>query len=339
MSSGYTVLGSTAFDFPEFRPGLLWRGGDLQTIRNTITWDSPVFPAHRQSRMRLPMNDGTGDYLLGLLDKPEQDQSLPLLILVHGLTGCEASRNIMTSAAHFVDEGFPTLRLNLRGAGPSLGSCTEHYHAGRSEDLVMVLNELPDELKTYGVAIVGVSLGGNTVLKMVGEGSHTEDVIACASICAPIDLKMAQLRIMETRNRLYHRYLINRMKKDALENAEKSQSEQVQAVLKNVRTVYDYDDLIVAPNNGFDGAEDYYRRSSAKTVLAGVAIPTLCVHAATDPWIPLTMYTEQAWPEESNRTLVICDDGGHVGFHQKNSPVPWHNQCVSAFLKSVIAGR
>ena len=286
--------------------------------------------------MTFPMNDGTGDCLTGLLDMPEHEAKLPLLILVHGLTGCEASRNIMTSAAHFVAEGFPTLRLNLRGAGPSLGTCTQHYHAGRTEDLVAVLNNLPSGLKAQGIVLAGVSLGGNAVLKLVGEGSHTNDVIAVASVCAPIDLKKAQLRIMEPRNRFYHRYLISRMKINALEGAKEVDKNRIRSTLSNVQTVYDYDDLIVAPSNGFDGAEDYYKQCSAKNYYDAIDLPTLSIHAASDPWIPSSMYTKRNWPRDAGRSLVISNDGGHVGFHHRDNEVPWHNLCIRSFFKQVL---
>ena len=336
MSLGYTLFGQTLPPLPRFGASFPWVGGDLQTIKNNLSWREPAFPAQRQTRMPFAMNDGSGDLLTGLLDKPEREAKLPLLILVHGLTGCEASRNIMTSAAHFVAEEFPTLRLNLRGAGPSLGTCTQHYHAGRTEDLIAVLNELPSDLKSHGIVLVGVSLGGNTILKLVGVGSHTNDVVAVASVCAPIDLKMAQLRIMAPRNRVYHRYLITRMKTDALEGAKEVDKDRIRSTLSVVQTVYDYDDLIVAPNNGFDGAEDYYKQCSATNYYDAIDLPTLSIHSASDPWIPFSMYTDRTWPRDTGRSLVISKDGGHVGFHHRDSDVPWHNLCISTFFKHVL---
>lgn len=336
MSRGYSVFGRPAPAFPVFTSTLPWYGGDLQTIRNNLMWHEPLFPRHLQTRLTLPMNDGTGDCLTGLLDVPEQQTRLPLLILIHGLTGCEGSRNIMTSAAHFVADGFPVVRLNLRGAGPSLGRCQQHYHAGRSEDLAAALDGIPEEHTRNGIVLMGVSLGGNTVLKFAGERFHGRKVIAVASVCAPIDLKMAQLRIMAPRNLIYHRYLINRMKADALTAAPEEQKQRLAKTLAEVATVYDYDDRIVATDNGFDDAEDYYRKCSAKAFLTSIPCPTLLVHAATDPWIPVAMYLEQDWSADSNRTLVISDDGGHVGFHLQGHGAPWHNLAVSTFFKGLV---
>ena len=338
MSSGYTVFGQSLPPFPAFKPAFPWYGGDLQTIKNTLSWDPPFFPVDRQSRLTFPMQDGSGDVLLGLLDSPSNDIGLPLLILVHGLTGCEESRNIMTSASHYVSQGFSVLRLNVRGAGPSSNLCSEQYHAGRTEDLAAVIKALPESLTANGVVLVGVSLGGNTVLKLIGEVSEPSRVVAAASVCAPIDLKAAQLQIMAPRNALYHRYLIKRMKADAETSAQVSGDTDVLRRLRGVASVYDFDDRIVAPANGFEGAEDYYKKCSAKRYIGGIRLPTLMIQAASDPWIPLTMYLERTWPSDGSVSLIVSRDGGHVGFHGKDLTTPWHNACISAFFKSKVGG-
>ena len=149
---------------------------------------------------------------------------------------------------------------------------------------------------------------------------------------------MAQQQIMAPRNRLYHRYLINRMKSDALNGASISIKNEIAAILQTVETVYDFDDQIVAPNNGFDGAEDYYKQCSANQFLDEIRIPTLIVHAASDPWIPLSMYLDRDWPNEAPVSLVVSKDGGHVGFHGHGLSTPWHNTCVSQFFKKEVGG-
>lgn len=334
-TSGYTLYGRSLRPFPTFRAANPWRGGDLQTIKNNLVWQAPVFSSHRQHRVRLAMNDGTGDVLLALLDRPENESNLPLLILVHGLTGAEDSRNIMISAAYFVSLGFPVLRLNLRGAGPSSGTCKEHYHAGRSQDLDAATAALPGALKTNGIVMAGISLGGNTLLKFASEQSAHLDIIAYATVCAPIDLKAAQQRIMAPRNSIYHRHLLKHMKAGAYAHA--SDKLEVKQTLEHVTSVYLYDDLIVAPQNGFDGAEDYYTKSSAYAIVGDIKAPTLLIHAKTDPWIPTPMYTDLLWPGDGPLTLIVSDDGGHVGFHGHDNAVPWHNLCIGQFFLDIAS--
>lgn len=334
MTSGYTVYGHAPMAFPPFRRALPWVGGDLQTIRNTVTKAEDNTRTLPSERIKLPMNDGTGDSLLGLLSNQNSKTTLPLLILIHGLTGSETSRNIVVSAMHFASLGFPVLRLNLRGAGASLGLCKEHYHAGRTQDLSAALTALPKSISRNGFVMVGVSLGGNTLLKFAAEAIQDHNVHAIASVSAPIDLKMSQQRIMAPRNMIYHRYLLDRMKADAL-IAEQDKAAMTET-LKNVRSVYDYDDLIVAPPNNFDGAEDYYKHCSATYVMDQVSIPTLLIHAATDPWIPLSMYMSHAWPADGPLSLIVSEDGGHVGFHTRDSSVPWHDVCAGEYFLKIL---
>ena len=329
------VRGRPTVDFPAFRPRWPWIGGDLQTLRNTLSYQIPDFSRFPPERLTLPMSDGSGDHLLALLNRPTADIGRPAVVLVHGLTGSENSRNIMTSAAYHLRAGHPVVRLNLRGAGPSRGRCRGHYHAGRSADIRDALAALPGELQDRGLLIVGVSLGGNAVLKFLGENTAIGNVLAGAAVCAPIDLRMAQLRIAAPRNVVYQRHLLQAMRADARAFG----GSNIEAVLARVRTVYDFDDLIVAPNNGFDGAEDYYRRSSAGPLLDAISVPTLLIHPRTDPWVPARMYLERSWKPDGAVTLLMPPDGGHVGFHAADDTAPWHDRCISSFFAQVPAGR
>ncbi len=339
MSEDYAknliFLGRKTINPPPFRARLPWIGGDLQTLHNTIVRPAPDFSAYPQRRIELPMNDGTGDTLLAMYNQPQSDARNPLVVLVHGLTGCETSRNIMVSAAYHLSRNYPVLRLNLRGAGPSLGKCDGHYHAGKSEDLRTAISSLPLPMKSSGIFVVGVSLGGNVVLKYLAENAERDGVIGGASVCAPIDLKMSQLRIMSPRNAVYHRHLLQSMKADARKWIGNT-AEQAKRVLERINSVFEFDDLIVAPNSGFNGAEDYYRRCSAVNFLSDIAKPTLLLHPRTDPWVPVQMYLEQSWPDQGNLTLLIPPDGGHVGFHATGSTIPWHDRCIGMFLDLLI---
>jgi len=325
------VRGSPAPAFPAFRARWPWLGGDLQTVRNTITHRAPDFSPYPAERLILPLADG--DRLWALLNRPGRDSAKPLIVLVHGLTGSEDSRNIKTSAAYHLQRGYPVLRLNLRGAGPSRGQGPHHYHAGRSADLREAVAALPPPLKSSGLLLVGVSLGGNVCLKLLGENIGTGDIIAAATVCAPIDLKMAQLRIGARRNAVYERHLLRSMCADARARGTPEE------VLARVHTVYDFDDLVVAPNNGFQNAEDYYRQSSAGPFIDAIQIPTLLIHTRTDPWVPARMYLERTWKDGGAATLLMSPGGGHVGFHAADSAQPWHDRCIGIFFDDVVGRR
>ncbi len=332
VSENPLVLGRKGLVLPPFRARWPWVGGDLQTLHNTLMRPSPDFSPYSAERILLPMTDGSGDELWALVNRPISGMGKPTVVLVHGLTGCETSRNIMVSAAYHLAQGYPVVRLNLRGAGPSLGKCKGHYHAGRSADLRDAISALPASLKANKIFIVGVSLGGNVVLKFLSENEGLNDVLGAATVCAPIDLKAAQQRIMARRNAVYHWHLLRYMKQDARQWVGEH-ADEVQRVLPSIKSVYAFDDLIVARHNGFDDAEDYYRRSSAKPLLDKIRIPTLLIHPRTDPWVPPGMYLDRPWPNGDILTLVMPPDGGHVGLHASDNQVPWHDRCIREFIK------
>lgn len=322
------TAGRATRPLPPFRARFPWITGDLQTVRNNLVGKPPPLPA--ATRLALPLGDG--DALAGALHMPAEDARKPLVVLVHGLTGDEDSANIVCSAAWHLARGYPVLRLNLRGAGPSLTASRKRYHAGASDDLRTALGALPGDLKARGLLIAGTSLGGNVVLKLLAEGCP--HAIAAAAISAPIDLKASQLRIMTPRNAVYHRHLLAAMRRDALQSPGEHR-DLYRANAARIHTIYDFDDLVVGPANGFAGAEDYYRRSSAAPLLDAIAVPTLVIHAADDPWIPPAIYRARAWPARGP-ALAMPAGGGHVGFHGAGHPVPWHNHAIAAFFEGVL---
>jgi predicted alpha/beta-fold hydrolase len=276
------------------------------------------------------MADGSGDKLLGMLHNPEAEAARALVILIHGLTGSEDSVYVRASARHFLDLGYPVLRLNLRGAGPSQGHCRFRYHAGRSDDLRQVLGRMDGRLAGRGLLLVGYSLGGNLLLKYLGEAGRRAMVLGAVSISAPIDLDAARRAIMRPRNLLYHRYLLSRLK-DETRSLPLDAAEQRE--LAAVRTLYEFDDRILAPRIGFAGAADYYRRSMALPYLADIAVPTLIIQAENDPWIPFPAYRDFAWPSNPRLVPLFARGGGHVGFHGRGTTISWHDRCMAQFFE------
>ncbi len=276
------------------------------------------------------MGDGSGDVLLAMLHAPAEAGDKPLVVLIHGITGSEASSYVLLSSRHFLNLGYPVLRLNLRGAGPSQGHCRERYHAGRSEDLRLVLGQMDGRLAGRGLLLVGFSLGGNLMLKYLGEAGRRAMVLGAASISAPIELDAARRCLMHPRNVFYHRYLMARLKDEtrglALSAAETRR-------LARLRTIFEFDDEILAPRIGFSGAREYYERSMALPFLPRIATPTLLIHAQNDPWIPFSSYRRVDWAANPRLTTLFPRAGGHVGFHGRGSLTPWYNFCIASFFE------
>ena len=326
-----------AFEAPPFRPRVPWLTGDLQTVRNTIMnrlgigADLSPWPGER---LELAMEDGTGDALMAVLHRPSVAADRPLVILAHGLTGCEDSAYMRNSAHGLLRAGYPVLRLNLRGAGPSRLTCRREYHAGRSGDLRAALARLPADAMSGGVVAIGYSLGANMLLKYLGEEGAGTPLRAAVAVSAPIDLKSSQRRIMASRNRVYHRYLLNRMKIECTEGRE-GVSEEEQATALAVESVYAFDDVFVARRNGFGTADTYYARCSAGQFLPAIRVPTLVIHAHDDPWIPVDPYLRQDWSANPSLSPLLPEGGGHVGFHGRGDGRAWHDRCALAFFETV----
>lgn len=316
-----------------FRPRFPWLTGDLQTVRNMIVRPRPGFADAPAERLIFPMDDGTGDSLLGELHAPRRP-ARPLVVLIHGLTGCAESFYVLASARALLDRGFPVLRLNLRGAGPSAGTCREQYHAGRTADLLKVFAALDPSLARNGIAAVGYSLGGSVLLKLLGEAGVRAPIRCAAAISPPADLAAAARRLLRLRNTLYHRYLLARMKEEALATRGGLDGRRARA-LRAARTIVEFDDGVIAPRYGFASAADYYARCSALAMIGHIRVPTLVIQARDDPWIPVRSFEEPSRQGNAQLRLVLSEHGGHVGFHGAGSKTPWHDRLIADFLLRV----
>lgn len=317
-----------------FRPRAPWRSGDLQTLRNFLTRADAPLDRWPSCRVVLPLGDGDSLAASYHANVPRDDSPAgrPLVLIIHGLAGCEDSSYVRASAAWFLQEGFPVLRLNLRGAGPSRAFCRDQYHAGRSDDLRRALKALPPSLAANGIVAVGFSLGGAMLLKYLGEEGGQAPFRAAAAISAPIDLAEAGLRLMAWRNTLYHLYMITAMKQEALA-APAALSAGERTAIRRARSVYAFDDTFIAPRNGFAGADDYYAHCSAVNYLDGIGVPTLVIHALDDPWIPPRPYLAYDWAGNSALVPLLTESGGHVGFHARDHKAPWHDRRAARFFR------
>ena len=323
--NGHAGAAVQGLDLAGFKPRAPWLGPDLQTLRNTLRPASVMLPESRE--ILLPLGDG--DALVGHYHAAEGDR--PLAVLIHGLTGSAASDYVLVSTRHLLALGYPVLRLDLRGAGASQAVSKGRYHAGRSEDLAAALKALPDALTRQGVLLVGYSLGGNMLLKFLGEAAHGVELLGAVSVSAPFDLAICSRRILEPRNWFYHRHLLNNIKAEAL-HPSADLTEEERTLIAGSRSIYEFDAGFIAPRHGFDGVADYHERCSARRYATDIEVPTLIIHALDDPWIPRAAYDLVDWSKLSHVRLVLTPSGGHVGFHDAASPVPWHDRAIEKFF-------
>ena len=323
LLNGHAVAALQGLDLPPFRPRAPWIGPDLQTLRNTLLGVAAFVAGSRE--LVLPLGDG--DALIGHYHEGAEK---PLIVLIHGLGGSAASDHVVSAASQLLTLDYPVLRLDLRGAGASQRVSTGRYHAGRSEDLAAALKALPCDAIRHGLILVGYSLGANMLLKFLGEGAHGIEVLGAVSVSAPFDLAISSRRIRERRNWIYHRHLLRQIKAEAMVPTAKLTPEERSAIERS-RSIYEFDDRFIAPRHGFTGADDYHEQCSARRYAAGITVPTLVIHALDDPWIPRAAYDLVDWSKLGSARLVLTPSGGHVGFHDIASPVPWHDRAIVRF--------
>jgi hypothetical protein len=318
-----------------FVPRAPWWNGDLQTLRNFLVRSRTNLETYPEERLILPLGDGTGDALAATLNRPHTTVAgRPLVVLIHGLSGEENSFYMRRGTAHLLASGYRVLRLNLRGAGRSRPLCRFHYHAGRSEDLGMVLAALPPALAAEGVVAVGFSLGANMLLKYLGERGAAVPLCAAVAVSAPLDLAETARRLRRWRNTAYQLYLIRYMRAEAQAPIAEL-TERERRAIRAARSIWEFDDGFSAPRNGFAGAEDYYERCAARHFLGGIGIPTLIIHALDDPWIPAEAYRMVDWAGNSNLIPLLTERGGHVGFEGRDRRTGWHDLAIARFLAAL----
>jgi len=324
-----------SLDLPPFRPRFPWWSADLQTIAVLLGTYEPDLSPHTSERVCFCMADRSGDILVGMLDRPAEPQaSRPLVILIHGLTGCENSSHVLNAARHLLDRGYRVLRLNLRGCGASRAHCREHYHIGRTADFRRVLWQLPDDLTDSGIVAVGYSMGGAMLLKYLGEEGSFSPLRAAAAICAPVDLMGTCQHMMRPRNRFYHHYILSNLKKEALAEGGKLAAEE-REIVTSLRSVLEYDERFICPRYGFRDAADYYELCTPRNYLPEVRVPTMVLTAGDDPWIPVEHYRGFDWADNRCLLPVITEGGGHLGFHCASSDRPWCDLALEKFLERI----
>lgn len=317
-----------------FRRRWPWVTADLQTIRNFLPGRPPGVPPQSGRRFEIPLDDGSGDRLVARYH-PGSGAG-PAVILVPGLTGCEASWHVLQSAGAFLAAGHPAIRLNLRGSPPGRSLARSHYHMDRVRDLAdacLAAAELDAGLGERGIVILGFSLGGALALRLAAAPYLPGTVRAVVSVSAPLDLAAAAGRIARPRNRLYERWLLARLRAET-EPVWRRAPAPVRRAVARARHLRDFDDALTAREAGFRDAADYYAACSPARSLASLRVPAMLIHADDDPWVPP--------PEEASSpplSVLVTRGGGHVGFHGRGSRLPWYAGAAAGFVRNRAGAR
>lgn len=271
--------------------------------------------------MIIPVSD---DDRLFCLDStpPEWNPNLPTIILTHGLGGSSNSRYMLRLSRYLYIKGQRVIRVNFRGCGPGEGLARKPSHAGRSDDLLAVCKMLKIQFPHSDIKIVGFSLSGNIVLKMLGElGVHAADLVERAlTICPLVDLKAGSIFISKPEKRLFENSYLEGLK-EIVARKKKIYPDYPNISFPKTMSLYTFDDLYTAPLSGFQNAEEYYELCSSNPIVHKIAIPTKILYSLDDPIIPAKTIEElQLSPSV---TTYATKHGGHVGFLGWAGPDFW----------------
>ena len=288
-------------------PGWL-PGGHAQTLYPLLIKDP--LPTYRRERWDTP----DGDFIdLDWMDGPP---GAPLLVLFHGLEGSSRSHYARALMQEARRSGFCGVVPHFRGCSGELNLKPRAYHSGDYLEVDWILRRLHRQLPERRRHAVGVSLGGNALLKWLGKSAETAMGVidAAASVCAPVDLTAAGEALGRGINRLvYGQHFLHTLIPGALARLQRHPGIFDPRRVMAARTLYDFDDAVTAPLHGFRNAADYWMRASSKPWLKRVRVPTLVINSLNDPFLPA-----QALPAETQVskfvTLEYPAQGGHVGF-------------------------
>jgi uncharacterized protein len=299
-------------------------GAHLQTLWGRLARRSPELVT-RSERWTTPDDD---EIELHRLAPARQDAHTPRLLVLHGLEGTIRSHYLRGAMVHARDRGWFADALIFRGCNGEVNRARRMYHSGETTDLDFVVRRLAREHPGQPILLAGFSLGGNVLLKWLGE--HRQDVPsevrAAAAVSVPYDLERGARKLERGFSRLYNWHFLRSLRRKALAKLEHFPGLFEGAALSRARTLFEFDDCVTSPVHGFAGAHDYYSRSSSLQFLSGIRRPTLLLSSFDDPFLPPDVLDNVALVARSNPHIAVefTAKGGHVGFVSGRFPTRPH---------------
>lgn len=318
-----------------YRPAWWVPGAHAQTLWGKFARRSPTLPT-RMERWRTPDDDFID--VLRLDAAPDR----PRLFLLHGLEGTVRSHYVGGLLKMAQQRQWGADMLVFRGCGEGLNLAPRFYHSGETDDLAFAIGRVLAEFPGAPIVLCGVSLGGNVLLKWLGEqgDSLPHRLRAAAAISVPFDLERGSRHISHGFSRIYERHFLWSLRRKAAQKLQQFPSLFDLDAMLAADSLYDFDDAVTAPVHGFRDAHDYYLRSSSLGFLERIRRPTLLLSARDDPFLPEMVLDDVAAIAGRNTSLTaeIHEHGGHVGFV---SGVPWRptyyaERRVAAFLEDAL---
>ncbi|MDR3747089.1 MAG: alpha/beta fold hydrolase [Acidobacteriota bacterium] len=321
-----------------FHPRRMLTGAHAQTIAGNFLPRHNELPPGKERTFRV---DADVEVLCHCHFQPELRQAVTLII-VHGLEGSSDSQYVIGTGSKAWVAGMNVVRMNVRNCGGTEKLGPTLYNSGMSGDVAAVAQSLIAEDGLERLAFAGFSMGGNMILKMLGEwGAQVPpQVKAAVGISPAIDLAASADALHDPANRMYEARFLWSLRQRIKRKAALYPRHFEVEYLRGIRSLRDFDDQITARYCGFADAEDYYQRSASSKVLDRIAVPTLVVHADDDPFIRVLPETREKLLRNPHITYVETERGGHCAFIAESNGYDgrWAERQAIAFLQRVECG-
>jgi len=317
-----------------FKPAWWLKNPHLQTIAAKFLRHNEHLPTQFEE-LNLP----DGDFVdLAWTEKPNRKNTKPIIVLLHGLEGSIDSHYAKGMLAAVKARGWIGVLMHFRGCSGRPNKHAKSYHSGDIRDIDFLTQFLKEKYLHCNFSLIGFSLGGNVVAKYLAQ--HPENPYQSATIiCAPLHLSSCSARINQGFSKVYQRFLVNMLKANTKKKiALKLLPKLSEKELDEIKTIWDFDQRVTAPINGFKDASDYYQQASGRDTLTKIKQPCLLIHAADDPFLnhqQITLVAELP----KHITFEISKHGGHVGFISGNNPFKpqfWLEERVPKFMANYL---
>lgn len=320
-----------------FTPSFLLKNRHIQTLYSSLF---KKVPTHDFDIEIFELSDG--DFIeCYWYNKRETNSNKPIVLLFHGLTGSYKSSYILGTMRELDKNSYNSVLVHFRSSSGVMNRKPNSYHSGKTDDAMEFIKSLKDRFTDSKIFAIGYSLGGNVLLKMLGEMADASPIHAAISISAPMQLDICSNQMNRGFSRFYQHLLLKDLNK-SLEQKYKTHDMKslINLDIKDIKklsTFWEFDNAYTAPIHGFASAQDYYTKSSSKQFLKHIKTNTLVIHALDDPFT-----TPEILPKEDELSryvkLEIHQKGGHVGFVEGSflKPKYWLEERIINYFNEFV---
>jgi len=307
-----------------FRPPWYLFNKHIETIFPVLFRKVDIQP-HYSEKIDTPDND--------FIDVDYYDiHSEKTVILCHGLEGNAHKPYIKGMVNILLKYGYNCIAWNFRGCSGITNNHAYSYHSGATEDLTLVINNTIEKFPKTDLFLIGFSLGGNLILKYLGERPQHLSIKRAVAISTPLDLHSSCEEISKSSNFLYTIRFLHTLKKKIKIKAKIFPEEINLTHIDAIKDLQEFDDVYTAPLHGFRNAMDYYSKCSSIHFLDNINIPTLLINALNDPFL-----SSKCYPRNINEKYITYDyplNGGHMGFKMSNDGNRYYHEIKSVYFLS-----